>query len=677
MSGQQSSGPWALSEVATAQDRTWQDYVRKVRDGKDSSFAEQWANFERIFAGRQAVDGPPLVWQPNSQVERSNLRALMREIGVSSYPEIHRWSVTDRVAFWSRTVERLGIVLTSPPEHVLDLSDGDIKDPRWFAGAELNIVDSCFTARPDQPAVISASEEESAGAVTTYGALERLVNQIANGLLERGWRRSEAVALYMPMTLECVACYLAVIRAGLRVVSIADSFSPEEVARRCEIGKAGAIVTVDSYQRAGGTIDLYARVRQAGVANAIVISTGTKNPMLRDGDLSFDDLLSSRDTFESITCVPQDPINILFSSGTTGSPKAIPWTHLTPIKSAMDGHFHQDIHSEDVVAWPTNIGWMMGPWLIFATLINDATMALFEGAPHSKAFTRFVGEVGVTILGVVPSLVRAWRAGGLIDQNNWSRVRLFSSTGEPSNREDSLWLMSCTGYEAPIIEYLGGTEIGGGHLTGTVVQPASPSTFTTPALGVDVVLLDQAGETVKIGSTGELFLVPPSIGLSQRLLNRDHEQVYYAGCPRGPHGEVLRRHGDDIGRLAQGFFKAHGRADDTMNLGGIKVSSVEIERVVERHEAVYDAAAVGVQDKGEGPERLVVFVTLRKNVARDQLRQELQTRIGAELNPLFRLHDLVTVEALPRTASNKLMRRELRARYTGNRSPGAVIVDGI
>ena len=677
MSGQQSSGPWALSEVATAQDRTWQDYVRKVRDGKDSSFAEQWANFERIFAGRQAVDGPPLVWQPNSQVERSNLRALMREIGVNSYPEIHRWSVTDRVAFWSRTVERLGIVLTSPPEHVLDLSDGDIKDPRWFAGAELNIVDSCFTARPDQPAVISASEEESAGAVTTYGALERLVNQIANGLLERGWRRSEAVALYMPMTLECVACYLAVIRAGLRVVSIADSFSPEEVARRCEIGKARAIVTVDSYQRAGGTIDLYARVRQAGVANAIVISTGTKNPMLRDGDLSFDDLLSSRDTFESITCVPQDPINILFSSGTTGSPKAIPWTHLTPIKSAMDGHFHQDIHSEDVVAWPTNIGWMMGPWLIFATLINDATMALFEGAPHSKAFTRFVGEVGVTILGVVPSLVRAWRAGDLIDQNNWSRVRLFSSTGEPSNREDSLWLMSCTGYEAPIIEYLGGTEIGGGHLTGTVVQPASPSTFTTPALGVDVVLLDQAGETVKIGSTGELFLVPPSIGLSQRLLNRDHEQVYYAGCPRGPHGEVLRRHGDDIGRLAQGFFKAHGRADDTMNLGGIKVSSVEIERVVERHEAVYDAAAVGVQDKGEGPERLVVFVTLRKNVAREQLRQELQTRIGAELNPLFRLHDLVTVEALPRTASNKLMRRELRARYTGNRSPGAVIVDGI
>ena len=664
MSGQQSSGPWAMSEVATAQDSTWQDYVRKVREKKDSSFAEQWASFERIFAGRQAVDGPPLVWQPNGQVERSNLRVLMREIGVNSYAEIHRWSVTNRVAFWSRTVERLGIVLARPPENVLDLSNGGIKDPHWFAGAELNIVDSCFTASPDQPAVISASEGDLAGAVTTYGELERLVNQIANGLLERGWRRKEAVALYMPMTLECVACYLAVIRAGLRVVSIADSFSPEEVARRCEIGKARAIVTVDSYQRDGGTIDLYARVQQAGVTNAIVISKGTGNTVLREGDLSFGDLLSSCDTFESVTCVPQEPINILFSSGTTGNPKAIPWTHLTPIKSAMDGHFHQDIHSDDVVAWPTNIGWMMGPWLIFAALINNATMALFEGAPHSQAFTRFVGEVGVTILGVVPSLVRAWRAKDLIDQDNWSRVRLFSSTGEPSNREDSLWLMSCTGYEAPIIEYLGGTEIGGGHLTGTVVQPASPSTFTTPALGVDVVLLDQVGENVKIGSIGELFLVPPSIGLSQRLLNRDHEQVYYAGCPCGPQGEVLRRHGDDIGRLAQGFFRAHGRADDTMNLGGIKVSSLEIERVVERHEAVYDAAAVGVQEKGEGPERLVVFVTLRKHLARTQLRQEVRARIGTELNPLFRLHDLVTVDALPRTASNKLMRRKLRARYT-------------
>ena len=259
----------------------------------------------------------------------------------------------------------------------------------------------------------------------------------------------------------------------------------------------------------------------------------------------------------------------------------------------MDGHFHQDIRGDDVVAWPTNIGWMMGPWLIFATFLNDATMALFDGAPNSAMFTRFIGSAEVTVLGVVPSLVRAWRSADAIGEGDWQRVRVFSSTGEPSNRHDSLWLMSRTGYRAPVIEYLGGTEIGGGHLTGSVVQATSPASFTTPALGIDFAVLDKEGEAVHAGETGELFLIPPAIGLSQKLLNRSHEDVYYAGCPRGPRGEVLRRHGDEIARLHQGYFKAQGRADDTMNLGGIKVSSVELERVLGNHEGVQEVAAVG------------------------------------------------------------------------------------
>ncbi len=328
----------------------------------------------------------------------------------------------------------------------------------------------------------------------------------------------------------------------------------------------------------------------------------------------------------------------------------------------MDGHFHQDIRDEDVVTWPTNIGWMMGPWLIFATFLNDATMALFEGAPNSATFTRFVGAAGVTVLGVVPSLVRSWRSDDAIGEGDWPQVRVFSSTGEPSNRRDSLWLMSRAGYLAPIIEYLGGTEIGGGHLTGTVVQAASPATFTTPALGIDFVVLDEEGNAVDEGETGELFLIPPAIGLSQKLLNRNHEDVYYAGCPPGPSGEVLRRHGDEIARLHRGCFKAQGRADDTMNLGGIKVSSVELERVIQRHDAVREAAAVGVQSGEAGPDGLVVFVVLRPRMDRERLHEELQTQIAAELNPLFKIRELIIVDKLPRTPSNKLMRRQLRSR---------------
>ena len=655
------------SEKASAQTRDWQQYVQQVRRGQGGTFDEQWARFEEIFRDRPAEDGPPPVWQPGVG-SPSNLDRFMKTLGVDRYPELHRWSVAERAAFWGKVTEDLGVVFSRPPDRILDLGRG-VKDPRWLVGAEFNIVDSCFKAPGDKPAVISASERLPEPRVTTYGELERLVNRIANGFHAHGFRRGQAVALYMPMTLECVATYLAVIRAGLCVACIADSFSPPELAKRFEIADAKCIVTVDAFERAGRTIRLYEKVRQAGVPQAIVITQVGETVPRREGDLSLDELLSSRDEYESVGSTPSEMITVLFSSGTTGTPKAVPWTHHNPLKCGMDGRFHQDIHGEDVVAWPTNIGWMMGPWLIFATLLNDATMALFEGAPTGKTFTRFVNDAQVSVLGVVPSLVRAWHSGNAVGEGGWPHVRLFSSTGEPSNRRDALWLMSRTAYRAPIVEYLGGTEIGGGHLTGTVVQAASPATFTTPALGLDFVVLDEEGNAVEEGETGELFLIPPSIGLSQTLLNRDHGEIYYAGCPSGPGGEVLRRHGDEIARLHKGYFRAQGRADDAMNLGGIKVSSVELERVLESHPAVQEAAAVGVQSGSEGPEKLVVFVVLRPRHDDEGLRSELQVRIAAELNPLFRIDELIIVDALPRTASNKVLRRQLRAQHIRSDRP--------
>ena len=400
---------------------------------------------------------------------------------------------------------------------------------------------------------------------------------------------------------------------------------------------------------------------------AIVIPAGLVGspaaPRLRAHDLTWEDLLAAPEGLQPAAADPDEVTNVLFSSGTTAEPKAIPWTHLTPIKCAMDGHFHHDIRGGDVVAWPTNIGWMMGPWLIYASLINDAAMALYEGAPIGEGFARFVRDARVTMLGVIPSIVRAWRESGSVKERAWDSVRVFSSTGEPSNREDYLWLMSRAGYRAPVIEYLGGTEIGGGHITGTVVQPASPATFTTPALGIDFAILGEDGREASEGEPGELFLVPPAIGLSQRLLNRDHHEVYYAGCPAGPDGQVLRRHGDQIARLPGGFFKAEGRSDDTMNLGGIKVGSLELERVVDEHPDIYESAAVAVRPGGEGADRLVLFVVPSGQVDRDRLAADLKTRIAARLNPLFRIEDLVLVNVLPRTASSKLMRRELRSRY--------------
>ncbi len=480
----------------------------------------------------------------------------------------------------------------------------------------------------------------------------------------------DPVALYMPMTVECIAAYLGAVRAGCPVVSIADSFSAEELSRRLEIGGARLVVTVDSYVRGGRSIDLAAKLRAAGAVQAVVVPADPNAPSLRPGDLAWGEMLAESGAVRRVVAGPDEVTNVLFSSGTTSTPKAIPWTHLTPIKCAMDGFSTMTSGAGDVVCWPTNIGWMMGPWLIYAALINGAAVALWQGSPADPGFAAFVRRVGVTMQGVVPSLVRAWRQSGSWEAADWSGVRVLSSTGEPSNRHDYLWLMSLTGYRAPVIEYCGGTEIGGGYVTGTVVQPASPATFSTPALGLDLRVLNETGRPVGDGEIGEVFLVPPSIGLSERLLNRDHDGVYHAGCPIGPAGETLRRHGDQMARLAGGFLRAQGRADDAMNLGGIKVSSLELERVLATHPAVSESAAVAVQSDGGGSERLIVFVVPRGEVDAGRLKAELGRQIAEHLNPLFKIHDLVVAETLPRTASNKLMRRELRALYVSRQALG-------
>jgi acetyl-CoA synthetase len=305
---------------------------------------------------------------------------------------------------------------------------------------------------------------------------------------------------------------------------------------------------------------------------------------------------------------------------------------------------------------------MMGPWLIYSSLINGAAMALYDDLPTSADFARFVADAGVTMLGTVPSLVAAWRAGDCLDGVDWSSVRVVSSTGEAANAADTAWLMDAAG-GVPMIDYCGGTELGGGYIAATVVQPSVPSMFSTPTLGMELVLLNDEGEPA---TAGEVFLVPPSIGMSQRLLNRDHHEAYYAGTPVRD-GIALRRHGDYLEAVGGGYYQAHGRTDDTMNLGGIKVSSAEIERVVRTVEGVAETAAIAVESDGGGPSRLVIVVVPADGAALDLdgVAKAMQHEIRAHLNPLFKISDVVVRATLPRTASAKVMRRTLRSEYGG------------
>lgn len=277
------------------------------------------------------------------------------------------------------------------------------------------------------------------------------------------------------------------------------------------------------------------------------------------------------------------------------------------------------------MAWPTNLGWMMGPWLLFQ-LINGATVGLFNGVTSTEGFCQFVEEAEISMLGVVPSLVKSWQARNATQNCDWSKVRKFSSTGEASDPLVYLWLMSRVPGYAPVMEYCGGTEIGGSFLSSTMVQPNVPSMFSSPVLGSQILAIDTEGTVMEDSayrggadgaSSGELVILPPSIGLSTKLLNRVHLDVYYKGMPTGPNGEVLRRHGDEVEfvrsslHLAEDdredccpYFRALGRCDDTMNIGGIKVGSVEIERVCNLVEEVQETAAIAVSGPHGGPSKL-------------------------------------------------------------------------
>jgi acetyl-CoA synthetase len=646
-------------------DAKYQEWKNVIATYNRENLQELYTTYLKTFSEEPA----PIIWKPDDKnLKESNIVKSLKKLKLENYKQLFQWASDNRGEFWEHAVKTLDIKFSKRYDEVLDLENG-VENPSWFKGASLNIVESCFQGRPEQIAVIEGKESSDDLIKINYTELQERVERIAGGLTNLGLRPGDRVVIYAPLSSESIICYLALIKIGLVAVSVADSFSSEELRKRIEISKAKAIITTSTYLYGGKKLSVYEKVKKVTEIPSIVFGEET---VLRDTDQLYSQLLTSPPYKGYHYAAPDAAINILFSSGTTKEPKAIPFTQITPIKCASDGHFHQDIQASDVVTWTTGMGWMMAPWLIFASLLNKATIAAYVGAAGCEAYYKFVEDSQITILGTIPSVVRTWKKLDFHKKANW-KVRLFSSTGEPSNPEDYFFLMALSGFKAPIIEYCGGTEIGGGYIAGTIVQPASLSLFTTPTLGLDFYLLGSSGLVAGDKEVGETFLIPPSVGMSQILLNKDHHQEYYEGVPKMPTGEILRRHGDAFEQMIYDdlvFYRSVGRTDDAMNLGGIKVSAVEIEEIVNGHAAVFESAAVSVAETGGGLEKLIIFIVPEKEIEEAQvLKSELQKLLNEQLNPLFKITEVKLIDKLPRTTSNKVMRRELRKIFEISRIP--------
>ncbi|XP_076948132.1 putative CoA ligase CCL12 isoform X1 [Bidens hawaiensis] len=631
-----------------------------------------------------AVYGPPLYWFPSEiDSQQTNLWKVIETHGpkllgaaykdpITSFKQFYKFSVQHPEVYWSIALEKLSIRFHQPPKCILDTSDKSNHGGTWLPGSVLNIAECSLLSANEKVAIVWRDERFDNLDVNkmTLKELRQQVMLVANAL-KILFSKGDPVAIDMPMTVTAVIIYLAIIYSGLVVVSIADSFAPKEIATRLRVSKAKAIFTQDYIVRGGKNFPLYSRVIEATDCRVIVVPAIGENIdiQLRKQDISWEDFLSStkhlsRPDYCSPVYQSADSVtNILFSSGTTGDPKAIPCTQISPIRAASEGWAQLDLQPGDVFCWPTNLGWVMGPILLYASFLNGATLALYHGSPLGHGFGKFIQDAGVTILGTVPSIVKAWHSTGCMEGLDWTKIKLFATTGEASNVDDDLWLSS-RAYYKPVIECCGGTELASSYLQGNVLEPQAFGAFSSPSLTAGVVILDEHGVPYPDDEpcVGEVGLFPIYMGATNRLLNADHEKIYFKGMPIY-NGMQLRRHGDIIKRTIGGFYIVQGRADDTMNLGGIKTSSIEIERVCEQADvSIMETAAVSCQPPTGGPELLAIFVVLKQgfNAQPDKLKMIFSKAIQRNLNPLFKVSFVKIVPEFPRTASNKLLRRVLR-----------------
>ncbi|XBI26166.1 hypothetical protein VPH35_050949 [Triticum aestivum] len=681
-----------------------------------------------VYAGwDRAGRGPPPYWFPSPiDCNQTNLGRVMEENGpkllgasykdpVSSFGLFHKFAVENQEVYWKIVLKELSIKFLQEPMSILDASDKSKKGGTWFPGAVLNIAECCLLPRPSQnrtdesTTIVWRDEGFDDDPVnrTSLKELRTQVMTVANAL-DTMFQKGDRTAIDMPMTCNAVIIYLAIILGGFVVVSIADSFAPQEIGTCMRVAKAKAVFTQDFIIRGGKKFPLYSKficstitdqfppqhllkyikffccVMKGTSCKAIVIpATGDfLGVTLRNGDMSWKDFLSraaGRSPMYSPVYQSADAlINILFSSGTTGIdyPEFLmqfpfisgfrKFTHdldlfyliltqLCPIRCGADTWANLDVRPKDISCLPTNLGWVMGPIQLFSCFLNGATLALYHGSPLARGFCKFVQDAHVSALGSVPSLVKSWKAGNHTKGLDWTK-KVLATTGAASDTDDNLWLSSCTCYK-PIVQCCGGTELASSFIQGSLLQPQVFGAFSGASMST--------GFPDDVPCSGEVGLFPLYFGATDRLLNADHDKVYFDGIPVY-RGRQLRRHGDIIQRTVGGYYVVQGRADDTMNLGGIKTSSVEIERVCNgADEGLLETVAVSVKPSGGGPEQLAILAVLKDGSATydaNLLKAKFQRAIQRNLNPLFKVSYVKVVPEFPRTASNKLLRRVLAQR---------------
>lgn len=629
----------------------------------------------RAFAGDDQA-----IWHPDERtIQRSRLSSLMRRCGEEDISQLHGRAIEDPEFFWREVIDHLDIRFEHPFTQVLDSSQGK-EFPKWFTDGTVNLAANCLDRyigqeAEDKTAVIWESESGESRSLS-YAELYGQSVRFARYLRSVGVGPGDRVALYLPMIPETAAVFLGCARIGAVVVPGFSGYGPDAMASRIRESNAAVLVTADGFRRKGSVVQMKVvadkSVAESSSVRAVVVIPHLGLPVnLSILDILWEDALTSGDNSDSSgECVfldPNHPLMILYTSGTSGKPKGTVHSHGGfLVKSALDFGYGFDIQDDDIVCWITDLGWLMGPLLIVASLLFHATAVFYEGVPDFPDpgnLWRIVERHGVTFLGISPTAVRNLVVAGneWVGKHRLDSLRAIGATGEPWNEGPWRWLFEVVGgRRIPILNYSGGTEIGGGILICYTILPLKPCAFSGPVLGMDVDVVDENGESVR-GTVGELVIRNVWPGMTHGFFG-DPQRYLEAYWDKFPGVWV---HGDLVSLEESGYWYVNGRSDDTIKLAGKRVGPAEVESALVGHPAVEEAAAAGMPDEIKG-QQLVCFVVLAPGaIQSDELEREIAATVAEKLGKALTPKKIVFVKGLPKTRNGKVMRRTIRARYLG------------
>ena len=609
------------------------------------------------------------------QIQDSNIFQFMKKHDISSLNELSKKAKENLEWFWESVDEDIGVVWDAPYTKTLDMSKG-IAWSKWFVDGKTNIYKSTvekFAKKNPQKTAYYFESEDGVKSKISYSELDSKVSKLANGLKSLGVKKGDVIAIYLPMIEEAILAILAASKIGAIQTVIFSGYSSESLHVRLQDCKAKILIISDGFFRKGKPISQKQSAETAivntDVEKIIVVSyKGIDNYAENKKIIFYDDLVKScNKQCDTESMDSEDPLFILYTSGTTGKPKGVIHTHGG--FSVFAGHqaaYLIDTHEKDLLFWPADIGWITGlVWNVYGLLMMGASAVIYDGTldfPTSDRIWKMLSEYQATIFGISPTAVR------LFKKTNVEPLKLFSldkiknipTTGEPLDEDSWWWLYEKVGNKKiPIMNLSGGTEIGGAMLSVFPGMKLKPSTVGIPVPGMNLDVFDDAGNSVR-NQNGYLVIKSPWPAMTRGLLNDDERylETYWSQF------ENVWFHGDYVYADNDNLWYMHGRTDDVINVSGHRMSTAEIEHTVISHPKVSDAASIAIPDDITG-EAIVIFF-----VADDNLETNLQAivseYVSEKIGKIARPKHVFQLSDLPKTRTGKIMRRLLKSKLLGD-----------